>query len=994
MINYSRRSGLQSRLFAVRSIGTLKAGAARGILFALTLFSLFTLAGVADAAQYVMADGRRVELNRSTTEFGIVFQGESNQVADQGGLGAAEAVLEDFLDNPNCPVKIARVPDTSDERREILLNDPAIADVRPVYYFSGAERPVITTGTLVAKVRPGFSQAELNRIWAQYGVEVVEPIASQPDVYLLAPKQESDLDVEIAEQLAQDPRTEWAQPNLRRPIELAQVNIADEFFSRQWHLQNTGQQGGTIGADIDAVDAWTLSTGEGVLFGMFDDSVDILHEDLRGNYVGIGQDAALPELVSGYRDPSPKFFEDRHGTSVMGLAVAQANNRGGRGVAFDARWTATRGLLDGIPDVILANAYAFAMEEQVDVHINSWGFVFAIPTPQVLVNQIRLAFRQGRPLPGTDTPRGMVILFSSGNQNSQFFDGLSIASIPEVLAIGSSTERDDRASYSNFGTSLNVLAPGGSSGTTPGRPLMFTTDNMDRPDIPDPGYNWGGFLFGLPEFPEPDPTGSFTAFFNGTSAACPVAAGVAGLVLSANPLLTATDVRMILEHTAEKIQPAAAGYDGITSHSLRYGYGRVNAHRAVQAAINALSNGQRTWPSSPARVTVVDGQIRFRHNEGTDQYLVVQSDANFDFIPEDGRCYDQRQLGCEDVETNDLTRLPRDVTVMAVGCGLRCGQDPTNSCNVNDRQCVEFTETQAKKYFAIYGYSSIGRYSWGVAADSDGNVRGSGVVLRRQSAQGPAVTIKATPIEGNSPLTVQLQGNAVTEPGVAIDETRTEWNFDESADPDVVDATTRSATHTYTAAAGQTRTFVARLRMFDALGNSGEARVGIRVAGPAIPDDDVPSGSGSLRIKIGLSGVPGSDITQGQSPLGVVLSVDAIDLPGTVQSISWDLGDGTVRSGLTISHTYVNESDTVLSFPITATVRSITTSGMTVSTSATKLIAVLPGQSGPATGRPNLPGTGVPGSSTGTPSPMPCGAVGMIPLFTCVISLTLLRRRW
>ena len=70
---------------------------------------------------------------------------------------------------------------------------------------------------------------------------------------------------------------------------LSQFN--DQFFNQQWHLNNTGQGGGTIGADINIVDAWRVTFGEDVLIGILDDSVDVQHEDLLPNYIGIGHDA-------------------------------------------------------------------------------------------------------------------------------------------------------------------------------------------------------------------------------------------------------------------------------------------------------------------------------------------------------------------------------------------------------------------------------------------------------------------------------------------------------------------------------------------------------------------------------------------------------------------------------------------------------------------------------------------------------------------------------
>jgi subtilisin family serine protease len=132
------------------------------------------------------------------------------------------------------------------------------------------------------------------------------------------------------------------------------------------------------------------------------------------------------------------------------------------------------------------------------------------------------------------------------------------ARYPEALAIGASSDQDCRSDYSQFGPELDFVAP--SSGGPLNRQI-FTTDLTGAN-----GYN---------------PNGNYTATFGGTSSATPLAAGVVGLVLSRNPNLTRKDVKQILRNTADKIGPAAYDEKG---HNDRYGFGRLNANKAVKAA--------------------------------------------------------------------------------------------------------------------------------------------------------------------------------------------------------------------------------------------------------------------------------------------------------------------------------------------------------------------------------------------------------------------------
>ncbi len=961
----------------------------------------------AEGLEYVMVQGDVLTMERSTTELGIVL----NKARSTASLGSKlQGQWVDFSTDPTCPVKILKVPDANAVTRTKALSDSSIREVHPVYRFSTSPHPVIGTGTLLTKVRPGMSVAALNALFAEHHVTVVEAVAGQSDVYLLAPLGDPDESVALAAGLARDARTEWAQPNFRSPVRTFQLAPADAFFNFQWHHNNTGQFGGKPDADIDSLEAWSVADGQDIRFGMFDDSADFTHEDLRDGYIGIGHDPTAPSNdTSEFEDPSPKSLGDNHGTRVLGLAVARANSVGGRGVAFQAQWTASRGLNAALTDAQQASVYTFAIQQDVDVHINSWGFLPGIPTPAVVRDAIRRAYASGRNKgdlnnDDEDDPLGMVIVFASGNDRLENRDGFEISTLPEVLAVGASTDEDTRSSFSNFGDSLDILAPSGGDATA----AIFTTDNSDREGSPDFGANKGGTNSENPfigPIQEPDPTGNYTAFFSGTSASCPIAAGVAGLVLSVNPLLTVPEVRMVLTHTADQIDAEIAKYDGITSHSLTHAYGRINAKAAVDAAAASLVNGGFTWPVPAAFVNVQAGTVRFRQNDGTNQFIIVTSDAPFSFIPIDGTCYDKAQEGC-DPQTGEVAiePLPNGVSVVGVGCNWRCGAAPSNqNClKAGDEQCFSF-DTDGTRYFAIYGFNNIGRYSFGVSVDSNGNVSGAEDLIRGVDIsggsggsiggggtlpnQGPAVTILASPLEGDSPLTVRFTGNAVS--AIAIDETRTQWDFDTS-DGVLVDSTQRNTTHTYSVPDGETRNFVARLTMFDVNGNVGFEQVSIQVKGKPSGAGGGAVGSEDLRIIISIPGSPGSDVTEGTSPFDVLMNVDAGAVVGTVQSIVWDLGDGTRLTGLTVPHTYINESETTVRLPITATVTTRNTAGATATNTTTKLITILPGTATVDTGQPNLDGTGVPGVGGGA---APCGTVGMIPLMGLVFSLSLLRRR-
>jgi subtilisin-like proprotein convertase family protein len=156
-----------------------------------------------------------------------------------------------------------------------------------------------------------------------------------------------------------------------------------------------------------------------------------------------------------------------------------------------------------------------------------------------------------------------VIVFAAGNANHDIDDpprsrdGFAIH--PDVIAVAASNSRDRRSHYSNFGQAIWICAPSSGAGGVG----IVTTDRRGSS-----GYQSGDY--------------TTVERFGGTSSATPLVAGICALMLSVNPDLTAVEVKEILRDTAVKIDPQGAAYSN--GHSRFYGYGRVDAHRAVLAA--------------------------------------------------------------------------------------------------------------------------------------------------------------------------------------------------------------------------------------------------------------------------------------------------------------------------------------------------------------------------------------------------------------------------
>ncbi len=342
----------------------------------------------------------------------------------------------------------------------------------------------------------------------------------------------------------------------------------DPKYPDQWHLHNTGQKGTAAGVDVRADEAWDITRGSpDVIVAIHDDGVDLDHPDLAPNLAPISP-INWPDDWQALRD---KGQFGGHGTSCAGVAAAKGDNGiGVSGACPDCRilpallGLSTAGGAFQVSDADIAQHFKDITDAGAAVISNSWGIQtgdarFAdssFPSPDIaMVTADALDYAETKGRGG----KGTVVLFAAGNDNSPLD---STAAYKTVIAVGAVDDGGLKAYYSNHGPELDIAAP--SSGGLAG----ITTTSIP----------YGG-------------NGGTTDNFGGTSSACPLVAGVVGLMLSANPALTAKDVRDILQKTATKIDPAQGAYDA-SGMSEVYGAGLVNAYTAV-----AMSKGLCKTPA-------------------------------------------------------------------------------------------------------------------------------------------------------------------------------------------------------------------------------------------------------------------------------------------------------------------------------------------------------------------------------------------------------------
>lgn len=367
---------------------------------------------------------------------------------------------------------------------------------------------------------------------------------------------------DIASNLLKREDVEYCHP------EIVRQRAKRAIFPQQWHLTKTDVGGISINSHANVVAAHEISRGAGITVAIIDDGVDLDHPEFGGaNKIVFPRDVTLET-----NNPRPQLFDDDHGTAVAGVACANGNI-GASGVAPLSRLMPIR-LSSGIGSEREADAFHWAANKGADVISCSWGPPEALWSdpddprrnqPFHLPSHTRLAIEYA--VTSGRNGKGCVVFFAAGNGNETVdHDGYS--SNPNVIAVAACNDRGVRSVYSDQGDAIWCSFPSNDKGwpeqghPEPLTPGVWTTDRGGAP-----GYSPGGF----------------TDSFGGTSSSAPGAAGIAALILAANPNLMWHEVRDIIRRSCDQIDLDGGQYDA-NGHSKSYGYGRMNALSAVQLA--------------------------------------------------------------------------------------------------------------------------------------------------------------------------------------------------------------------------------------------------------------------------------------------------------------------------------------------------------------------------------------------------------------------------
>jgi subtilisin family serine protease len=419
---------------------------------------------------------------------------------------------------------------------------------------------VLYTENIFIKFHDNIKSEICEKILAENKLKIKQRPEYAKNIYFVSAPENTGLQIfDIAEMLLKRKEVELCHPELIRKRGYKRIH------PKQWHLKATIFDNTRISAGINADKAHKLSLGSNVIIALIDDGFEIDHPEFSKP----GKVIYARDISSNSNDPRPRNSFNNHGTACAGVALASGIKASG--VAPEAILMPVR-LVSNLGSLAEAEAFKWAADHGADIISCSWGpedgdwsdpddpiHNILIDLPDSTRLAIDYAVANGR------QGKGCIITFAAGNGNEDCkYDGY--ASYEKVMAVAACNDTGKRSIYSDFGNAVWCCFPSSDFGYPPfnhPEPLtsgIYTTDRLGKY-----GYNTSD---------------NYTDQFGGTSSSCPGVAGAAALILTANPDLTWIQVREIIKETSQKIDIARGDYNS-DGHSRFYGYGRIDAEKAV-----------------------------------------------------------------------------------------------------------------------------------------------------------------------------------------------------------------------------------------------------------------------------------------------------------------------------------------------------------------------------------------------------------------------------
>lgn len=397
---------------------------------------------------------------------------------------------------------------------------------------------------------PNLVSDKIKRIFESYNINALTPLFPQTSrnsklsaIYSIKYKDNIN-PVILSSKISNNPEIEWAEP---RFIYEADYTPNDSSLSQQWNLQK-----------IKATQSFDFSKGDtNVVVGIVDTGIDWLHPDLSANVwrnyneipnnnIDDDNNGYIDDFVGwdfgglfGTPDNDPKEDKPEHGTHVAGITSAVTDNGIGiSSIGFKAKLMAIKSCRNdyrsstGKAYIIYGyEGIVYAVNNGADIINCSWGGTGYSKLGQEVINFA--------------AENGTLVVAASGNSNSN--EEHFPSSYKNAFSVGSTDEGDLKSSFSNYGYSLDVSAPGSS---------IYST------------WQGGGY-----------------SYASGTSMASPLVAGLIALVKARYPNLTSVQCGEIVRSSSDNINSINPSYNDLL------GKGRINAFTAVsKSGIKSVRN--------------------------------------------------------------------------------------------------------------------------------------------------------------------------------------------------------------------------------------------------------------------------------------------------------------------------------------------------------------------------------------------------------------------
>ncbi|MFG3027197.1 S8 family serine peptidase [Streptomyces sp. NPDC048253] len=449
---------------------------------------------------------------------------------------------------------------------------------------------------------------------------------------------------DVVAQYRADPQVAYVVPDrLNKP----KADPNDTEYTKQWDLFES-----TAGMNVPG--AWATSTGTGVTVAVIDTGY-VAHTDLAANIVG-GYDFIADTAVSADgdgRDSNPADPGDYyaanecgsgvpasnsswHGTHVAGtIAAVTNNNKGVAGIAYGAKISPVRvlGKCGGYDsDIIDAITWA------------SGGTVSGVPANSNVAKVINMSLGgDGACTSATQSAitaavnRGTTVVVAAGNESDNVANH-SPGNCNNVISVAATNRTGAKASYSNYGSLVDISAPGGQTSTGTANGILSTLNSGTK-----------------------TPSSESYAYYQGTSMATPHIAGLVALVKSANSALTPAQIETAIKNNARALPGACSGGCGA---------GLADAARTVQAVSGSGgSTGGTTFTNTtavpiPDNGSAIESSIAVSGRSGNaptalkvgvDITHTYRGDLVIDLVAPDGTAYRLKAASSSDSADNVST---------------------------------------------------------------------------------------------------------------------------------------------------------------------------------------------------------------------------------------------------------------------------------------------------------------------------------------------------